>query len=115
MRKEQPEIDCTLNDYIVADENLIATSSMTEHEIIAQVKEKYSDSVDLDDSEDDEQVPDIRIPSTQMIREHLSDIIAYINSIESVDDNVFSALATLDTFVNDSRHAKQRSITDFFK
>ena len=63
----------------------------------------YSKSVDRDDthdSNDDEPVPDACVPSTQTIRGHLSDIHVYVNSVEGVNDSIFSALATIQTFVN---------------
>lgn len=106
-----PEVDnnCSFNEYVHFDDHVAVFGSMTDEEILASSKIREND--DENEDEDDATTPAV---TSKMARQSLCTLRQYLLRTE-VDENVFSALVTLENAVDHGSHGslKQKTIVDF--
>ena len=102
----------SVHDFVHVDDDVIATSEMTDDDIVSSI----SDTDYSDDDDDDTSNSDTALPSVNQIDAHLSDLERFIESQELVPDGIFDSFAILKEFVQSAigKSHSQSKITDFF-
>lgn len=116
--REQLDTDISLDAYINADVEIVATEEKTESDIVKEIKDRKCEHIsDSDSSNSDCDAPSDRDPPTESeFVQSIGTCKRYLLSKETVPDDMFDYVCKLEQFaINNQSKKKQAKLTDFFQ